>query len=144
MLLIIVDFSYHSSSSLYHYPPASTGLLFLPYTSEALSFVPVYLLFSLLSIYYLLSTIYFSTIYYHLTSHPSETLVQSLPLLFHGPPKLSSSFWLHFLECQYLLSLSWWPLWPCTARGAQRSVGDNTGKASSWGRTEEGSKCGLC
>ena len=69
MLLIIVDFSYHSSSSLYHYPPASTGLLFLPYTSEALSFVPVYLLFYLLSIYYLLSTIYFSTIYYLLSSH---------------------------------------------------------------------------
>lgn len=26
MLLIIIDFPYHSLSSLYHYPPACTGL----------------------------------------------------------------------------------------------------------------------
>lgn len=120
MLLIIVDFPTTLCLVLYHYSPANTGLLFLPYTSEALSFL-------------CLCTCCF--LYYILTSH--ITSFRDLSSVSSPPPKLSSSFWLHFLECQDLLSLSWWPLWPCTARGTQHSVGDNTGKASSWGNTEE-------
>lgn len=47
----------------------------------------------------------FSTIFSHLTSPPSETLVQSLPLLPSCRPPFDS-----ILECQDLLSLSWGPL----------------------------------